>query len=137
MKIFNKSKDGGKESNVDAYFLFEIKGFISVALLKFNEGTRENFHSHAFDAFTWFICGEMEEERVVDNSIIVKKYKRSILPKFTSKDNLHRVKAIKPSWCFTLRGKWDDTWYEYNESQNKKIVLTHGRKVVKEVINEI
>ena len=36
MKLLNKAKDGGSESPVDAYFLFENKHVGSIALLKFN-----------------------------------------------------------------------------------------------------
>ena len=61
MRILQKTKDGGKESTVDAYFLIELKGWFSVALLKFNKGSRVNYHSHAFDALTWFIKGDMVE----------------------------------------------------------------------------
>ena len=55
MKLFSKCKDGGKESPVDGYFLIECKGLFSVALLKFNKGGREAYHTHAFDAYTWFL----------------------------------------------------------------------------------
>lgn len=54
-----KKKDGGPESPVDAYFLVELKGLFSIALLKFNKGCREAFHSHAFDAWTWFLSGDL------------------------------------------------------------------------------
>lgn len=133
MKFFTKVKDGGKKSNVDAYFLFEIKGLFSVALLKFNFGTRENYHSHAFHAATWFIGGDLQEHRLdpKDRSVVCTPYKRSLLPKITKRDNLHRVVANKDSWCFTIRGKWSDYWTEYNEEEDKTLVLTHGRNLVR------
>ena len=125
--FLNKTKDGGKTSPVDAYFLFEIKGLCSVALLKFNKGGREDFHSHAFNALTWFITGDLTEQGI-DGTL--KKYKRSILPKFTSKSNCHKVIARKDSWCFTLRGSWEEEWYEINNSKTEKTVLTNNRKIV-------
>jgi hypothetical protein len=130
MKLLNKSLDGGPESPVTAYFLFEIKSFGSVALLKFNPGTREAHHTHAFNAFTWFLLGDMVEE-TLDGCL--NRYKRSLLPKFTSKNLAHRVIALKTSWCFTIRGPWVDTWTEYKNG--KKITLTHGRKVVNDTSN--
>lgn len=126
-QLFSKAKDGGKESPVDGYFLFEIKGLCSVALLKFNEGQRESFHSHAFNALTWFLSGDLEEERV-DGTMY--KYKRSWIPKITSKTNVHRVKANKNSWCLTLRGRWEDSWFEVDRELKLKTHLTHGRKVI-------
>ena len=65
MRFFSKVKDGGPESTVDAYFLIEIKNWFSIALLKLHKCSRENYHSHAFNALTWFIKGDMVEHRIV------------------------------------------------------------------------
>ena len=127
MRILQKTKDGGKESTVDAYFLIELKGLFSIALLKFNKGSRNNYHNHAFNAWTWFIKGDMAEH---DISGTTKVYKRSWLPKITKRGNFHKVVAKSPSWCFTIRGKWKDEWKEYNPHTGETITLTHGRKVV-------
>jgi hypothetical protein len=105
--------------------LFEIKSFASIALLRFNTGSRETFHTHAFNAFTWFICGDLVEERI-DGTFT--KYARSIIPKITRRSNNHRVIAHAPSWCFTIRGPWKSTWTE--DTDKEKTTLTHGRKVV-------
>lgn len=130
MKILKKCKDGGPESTVDAYVLLECKSLFSVILLRFDKGSRENYHSHAFNALTWFIKGEMYEDRVVPYKHIKTKYKRSWLPKVTKRDNLHKVFAKEVSWCFTLRGPWSKTWIEYNEKSNKEITLTNGRQIL-------
>lgn len=125
MRIFQKTKDGGPESPVDAYFLFEIKCLGSIALLKFNKGGREAFHSHAFHALTWFICGDLHEEKL-DGTW--RQYVRSLIPKFTSRSNTHRVYAKRDSWCLTIRGPWVDYWHEVR--QGEKVTLTHGRKEI-------
>lgn len=127
MRIFQKAKDGGPESPVDAYFLFEFKSFGSVALLKFNQGSREAFHTHAFNAYTWFLSGDLIEEDFDGN---FKKYQRSIFPKVTPREHNHRVHARKTSWCLTIRGPWSSTWTE--DHKGKTTTLTHGRKIVKE-----
>lgn len=127
MKFFKKVKDGGPESPVDAYFLFEIKSLMSVAILKFNKGSREAFHTHAFHALTWFIKGDLVEEDINGEFHI---YERGILPKVTRRSKNHRVIALADSWCFTIRGPWSKTWTE--DTDEKTTVLTHGRKVVSE-----
>lgn len=127
MKFFTKAKDGGPESPVDAYFLFEIKSLLTVAILKFNKGKREAFHTHAFHALTWFIKGDLIEEDISGDFHI---YERGILPKVTKRSKNHRVIADKDSWCFTIRGPWSKTWTE--DTDEKTTVLTHGRKVVSE-----
>lgn len=125
MKFFQKSPDGGKDSGVTAYFLFESKRFGSVAFLRFNKGTREAFHSHAFNAFTWWIKGSVTEEHLTKEPI---KWYPSFKPKFTSRGCFHKIVADEVTWAFTIRGPWKDTW---QESRNGELVtLTHGRKIV-------
>jgi len=126
MRILQKVKDGGPTSPVDSYTLVEIKSLFSVMALKFNKGGRENYHTHAFNAFTWFIAGNLIEE---DISGTAYRYKRSIFPKLTKRTKNHRVKALKDSWCFTIRGPWEDVWTEHT-AEMKKVKLTHGRKVI-------
>lgn len=100
-QLLSKAKDGGSKSPVDGYFLFEIKNLCSVVLLKFNNGTREEFHSHAFHALTWFLKGALIEEDVSGSKL---KYKFSLKPKVTPRDKCHRVIALKDSWCLSVRG---------------------------------
>lgn len=121
-----KRKDGGNESPVDAYFLIEIKDWFSIAILKFNKGGREAYHTHAFDAYTWFLKGNLVEEDVNGESYV---YERSLVPKKTLKSKNHRVKALSDSWCFTIRGKWGKTWTEYNEALDETTIFSDGRVV--------
>lgn len=127
MRLFNKAKDGGPKSPVDAYFLIERKSLFSIALLKFNKGGREEYHTHAFNAYTWFLFGDLVEEDVSGISFT---YKRGILPKITLRSKNHRVRANKTSYCLTIRGPWCQTWYEVSDDKSLKTTLTHGRKVV-------
>ncbi len=129
MRFMEKCKDGGPESPVDSFTLIEIKSLFSIMLLRFNKGKRESFHNHAFNALTWFINGELIEERLV-GGVVETKYKRSPLPKITKRDNLHRVKALKDSWCLTVRGPWSKTWSEYDEHEDTNITLSNGRVVL-------
>ena len=129
MKILKWSKDGGPESPVDAFFIVEIKSLFSVALLRFNKGGREAFHTHAFNAWTWFISGELLEEHLDENGWVnYSFYKRSLFPKITRRSRNHRVIADRTSWCFTIRGPWAKTWTEDTETHHT--VLTHGRRIV-------
>ena len=62
MRALSKTKDGGPKSSV------EIKSIGSIALLKFNKGGRKEFHTHAFNALTWFIAGSLKEEMYNGNN---------------------------------------------------------------------
>lgn len=130
MKLFSKAKDGGPESPVDAFFIVEIKSLLSIAILRFNKGSRETYHTHAFNALTWFLWGDLVEESLNTeyNYTNYYFYNRSLLPKLTRRSKNHRVFAYKTSWCFTVRGPWASTWTEDDETHHT--VLTHGRKIV-------
>lgn len=136
MRLFQKTKDGGPTSPVDAYFLCEFKGLFSIALLKFNKGGRESYHTHAFNAWTWFLSGEMTEQLLEPNEMFRRRvlrgtpYKRSLKPKYTPRECLHRVKAFKDSWCLTVRGPWTATWCEYNDYTQMLTVLGNHREVI-------
>lgn len=131
MRIFYKGFDGGKGSPVTGYWLVEIKGLFSIVLLKFHKGSREKFHSHAFNAFTWFLKGSLTEVRKhPDGQLVTTEYKKSVVPKYTPRDNLHRVFAQEDSWCFSIRGPWVNTWKEWDEETDTYVTLTHGRKEV-------
>jgi len=127
MRSLEKAKDGGPKSHVEAYFLLELKGLFSIALLKFNIGGRGVYHTHAFNALTWFIKGDLIEEDI-DGTLY--QYPFSLKPKYTSRSKNHRVKANRVSWCFTIRGPWADTWEEFDEGI--KTILTHGRVKLKQ-----
>jgi len=127
MRFMEKSKDGGPESPVDGFFVIEIKSLFSIAVLKFNKGCRETFHNHAFNALTWFLSGDMVEE---DANGELLPYRKSLLPKVTKREKMHRVIANRDSWAVTVRGPWSKYWNEYDKKEDKETTLTHGRRVV-------
>ena len=92
MKLFFKSKDGGQESNVTGYWLIESKRFFSIVVLRFDKGSREAFHNHAFNAVSWVLKGHLMER--IKTADIFKEYNHyypSILPVVTKRDCMHRV----------------------------------------------
>lgn len=126
MKFFTVAKDGGPESHVTGFFFVEIKWLFSVVLLHFAEGTRETYHSHAFNAITRWMHGEVLEEYPVNGSQVWWPGQW----KYTPRNLKHRIRAFKDSWAISFRGPWRKTWEEYNPQTKETSVLTHGRKVV-------
>jgi hypothetical protein len=124
-RFFFVKPDGGKDSGVTGYFLIEWKILFSIGLLKFNRGSREAYHSHAFNALTWWLSGVAGELRYDGGK---RQYKRSLIPKFTPRSNVHKVVANTKGWAFTVRGSWSDTWIEVRNGN--KVTLTHGRKIM-------
>jgi len=127
MKLFSYAKDGGNNSNVDGFWLIEIKSLFSIVILKFNRGSREAFHSHAFNALTWWLKGRVTEHHLTEKS---KEWHPSFLPKFTPRNCFHKVFANEDTYAISFRGPWQDKWQEYHPKEKKFITLTHGRKVV-------
>lgn len=128
-RIFYTKPDGGRDSGVTGYFLIEWKVLFSVGLLKFNKGSREAFHNHAFNAITWWLTGDVVEKHKTGES---KRFRPSLKPKITKRDCYHKIVAEETSYALTLRGPWVDVWEEFKE--NKTTYLTHGRKLVREIV---
>jgi len=132
MKFLTFGKDGGADSPVDGLFLIEIKSLFSIVLLKFNKGSREVYHSHAFNAISWFLKGNITEHCLnMSTGEQTKKTWRGLSKlKYTPRNHLHLVEAHENTYCITFRGAWAKTWFEYSEKENKLITLTHGRKEI-------
>lgn len=130
MKLFRKSHDGGADSGVTGYWLVEAKSLFSIVLLHFSEGSREAFHSHAFNAWTWWIKGTVQEMiYAVDNRGErghVVDWKPSLKPKKTPKNCFHKIiGGPGGAWALSFRGPWDKTWFENKNGQTYE--LGHGR----------
>jgi hypothetical protein len=125
MKFFKKSHDGGADSGVTGYWLIECKWLFSIVLLRFSKGSREAFHSHAFNAWTLWLKGEVEEELWAEG---VKLTWKPFQWKYTPRNRFHKITAKEVSWCISFRGPWWDHWQEFKK--NQLITLTHGRRIV-------
>jgi len=124
-RIFYTKPDGGKNSGVTGYFLIEWKPVFSIGILHFKKGSREAYHSHAFNAVTFWLHGSVTEEKIDGTN---KNFKGSIRPKHTARTNCHKVIAHKDTYALTFRGPWLDYWYEI--VNGCQINLTHGRKIL-------
>src|SRR5271156_4188694 len=112
MRFFEKVKDGGPDSLVTAYVLVEIKSLFSIMVLRFG-GTREAYHSHAFNALTLWLKG-----RVYEFTPFMPRSDRQ-RPwyagqwKYTPRGLMHKIRPIGSAWALTIRGPWENTWQEY------------------------
>ena len=134
MKLFRRSHDGGKKSGVTGFWLVEIKGLFSIVFLRFGKGSRENYHSHAFDAITFWLKGRVIEDRL-DTGTKTEFRGPSLRPKFTPRRNIHRVLAQETTYALCFRGPWRKTWFEYDPVADEYIELTNGRNVVRRFPN--
>lgn len=124
-RLLFRASDGGKDSGVTGYFLIEWKPCFSIVLLHFREGTREAYHSHAFNAWTYWIRGHVME---VQRNGSAKFFWRGHT-KFTPRECFHKVHALRSTWALSLRGPWASTWQEDRNGQ--LVTLTHGRAEVR------
>lgn len=132
MKIFSKMKDGGPESRVWGYFLIEAKSMFSIVLLHFKDGSREAYHSHAFNAISWVLRGKLTEDRLLSkgpgyirSSILF--FFPSLKPVWTPRDNMHKVSSTGDTWVISFRGPWAKYWQEYLPAEDRFVTLTNGR----------
>lgn len=131
MRFLSKRYDGGKDSGVNGFWMVEIKNLFSIVLLKFNPNDRENHHSHAFNALTFWLKGEVVEERLHPD-LTGKSYKlfKAGNIKYTPRHNIHKVHCTSPAWALCFRGPWNKTWIEYSELTDTTTTLTHGRVIL-------
>lgn len=125
VKFLKLCKDGGYDSTVWAYFLFEIKWLFSIALLRFEDGSRDAYHSHAFHCVSWVLRGALEEEILGDD---IHWHVPRFLPFITRRTTFHKVTSVGRSWVLTLRGPWAKSRQEYLPAEDRVVTLTHGRK---------
>jgi hypothetical protein len=130
MKLFEHAKDGGPLSHTEGFFLTEIKSLFSIALLRFSDGTRDAYHSHAFNAVSWVIRGKLVEHLMGEEDDTITAYVPSWRPIWTPRSRFHKVFSVGTTWVITFRGPWVSRWQEYDPSANELSVLTNGRKVV-------
>lgn len=131
MKFLWNKKDGGPESKVWMYGL-EVKGLFSILLLRFEDGSRDAFHSHAFNCLSWLFTGALLETHLSGRRVW---HFPSWLPFRTYRETFHKVVSVERSYVLTLRGPWSKTWQEYIPEQDKTVTLTHGRKITPKVID--
>ena len=129
MKFFSRSKDGGPDSTVTAYWLFEIKSLFSIALLRFEDGSRDEYHSHAFNSVSWLLSGGLSEQHR-NQYLGVECHYPGIRPIITKRSTFHRVWSGGRSWVLTFRGPWSKTWREYDPRTREFSTLAHGRKII-------
>jgi hypothetical protein len=127
MKLFNLCKDGGHESTVWAYNLIEWKRAFTIVLLRFENGSRDAYHSHAFNAVSWVLSGSLDE---IHENGWVDIHFPSWWPVFTSRDTTHKVVSLGRTWVLSFRGPWAKTWREILPGKTDHTTLTHGRRVV-------
>lgn len=120
------SKDGGEESRVWGLYLIEIKNLFSVVLLKFKDGSREAYHNHAFDAVSWVMKGELQENLIEGQ---VNRYRPSFKPIYTGRDTFHKVVSVGNTYALTFRGPWNKSWKEFLPLANRFQTLSWGRKI--------
>lgn len=127
MKNLCFTKDGGPESKVWGLYLIEMKSLFTVVLLRFENGSREAYHNHAFNAISWVLKGQLREKQI-DGRIT--NFAPRLKPIFTSRRNFHQVRSTGRTWVISFRGPWRNRWNEYLPAEDRTITLTHGRKVV-------
>jgi hypothetical protein len=141
MKFLWGHKDGGPESNVRCWGL-EFKRLGSIMVLHFAPGSREAFHSHAFNAVSWVLTGDLMEDvptKVVDcgdhSHQAYHIYAPTWRPVITRRATFHKVHGgAYGAWVFSLRGRWHKTWQDGQPGATD--TLTHGRAVVPQVCPE-
>lgn len=134
MKFCYVGKDGGPDSTVWGFWPIEIKSLFSVALLCFEDGSRDAFHTHAFNSISWLLKGRLVEHVKEGSTDQLREYfvehVPSLWPIITKRVPMHKVSSNGRSWVITFRGPWVNHWWEYLPKTGIWTRLTHGRKEI-------
>lgn len=128
MRFLSKAKDGGPKSTVTGYWLIEIKWLFSIVLLRFEDGSRDEYHDHAFNSWNWLMSGQVDEE--FPHPDLNQTLRPRLRPYWTGRTRMHRVRSRGTSWVLSIRGPWSKTWREFDPKTREYSTLTHGRQVV-------
>jgi len=109
------------------YWLIEAKRVLSIAILRLENGSREAFHTHAFNSVSWVLAGRLTEHHLDGR---IDEYRPSLRPIITRRDTFHKVVSSGRTWVLTFRGSWTDRWHEHVNGEH--ITLTSGRVKVAE-----
>lgn len=134
MRFLWGSKDGGPESRVRMWGI-ESKHWGSLLLLRFEPGTRESFHTHAFKSWSWVLAGSLAEQVLQEkgptwtpDETVWHGYYPSRRPVHTDRRTFHRVAGGPDgAWVLTVRGPWWEGWREYNPATGEQVKLSNGR----------
>lgn len=130
MKLLHYAKDGGKDSTVWGFWLVEWKRLFSVALLCFENGSRDAYHSHAFNSVSVVLKGELEEDvRFEDGKGFTQHYGTGCIVR-TPRACMHKVTSRGRTWVLTFRGPWAKTWREWLPNEDRFVTLASGRREV-------
>ena len=126
MRLFYCGKDGGDESTVSGFWLAEFKSLFSIVLLRFNNGSRDAYHEHAFNSISWVLKGSLlEYRRESQDHDTLYSHRAGLLPIMTRREHFHKVFSSGTTWVLSFRGPWSKTWREYHDGKYK--TLTNGR----------
>ena len=104
----------------------EFKRVFSVVLLRFDNGSREAYHDHAFDCFSWVLRGELNEQFLAGPRRV---HRASVKPFVTRRRDFHKVSSNGTTWVLSFRGPWLKRWHE--RTPGGFVELTSGREVVR------
>lgn len=124
-RLLTTTKDGGDQSHVWAYWLIAIKALFSIVLLRFETGSRDAYHEHAFNCVSWVLSGMLIEHHR-DGQVSI--HRPSLRPVFTYRSTFHKVVSVGRTWVVSFRGPWVNAWREYLPQTSETITLTHNRK---------
>ena len=134
MKLLKYGKDGGAKSTVSGFWLVEIKSLFSIVILRFDKGSREMYHSHAFNAITWFLKGRVTEHHLMSEDL---EWGASWKPKYTPRSCFHKVYAHEVTYALCIRGPWSKTWSDYDPKSKQLLEYSWGRKIKKVTLLEL
>ena len=121
------AKTEGQESTVTGYWLIEAKRLFSIALLRFDNGSRESYHSHAFNSISWLLSGYLREESL--DGGFIDHTADWLWPIITRRKTFHRVFSSGTTWVLRFRARGESVEGVQPQDQEVLSPRPNGRVV--------
>lgn len=134
MIFFKKKRVELGEGFIIQYTILENKKFGGIWIYNWKTIKQNRFHTHAFSAYAFLLCGSYTEEVITDGVVEIKVVNQWMKPRHLPKNYCHRIlKADDKTWTIVFFGKWIPYWYEYFNDTKTWIKYSWGRKVVDKI----
>lgn len=129
--FFKKKRVELGEGYIIAFVIFEWKPLFSIILYNWKTILQNRFHSHAFAAYAFLLCGKYEEEVYLHGKIYPRTVDQRFTPRYLPRNYTHRILRADPStYTIVFTGPWLKYWYEWFQDSNTWVKYTWGRKVI-------
>lgn len=128
-KFFEKSKVTLGTGSVTQYIIFENKHLLSLIFYKWHTIDQVRFHTHAFPAVAFLLCGWYWEKVIFNGFEMTNFVCQPLWPRILPRNYCHAIQNAKPgTMTMVIAGPWQKNWFEYFPDTQTWVKYGWGRE---------